>query len=326
MITPINNISGYIAQENARIIFYRISEESGELLTSLIYQETNSSVDALLYLPSQRLLLVAISGAYSRLISISKDRSIETIADDVASKIGRNAIKTDVSETNIYLNSKGTNIRVFTNLKNGVPSGEVPINMANGVIDFVPYEQNKVVVVSKDNRLRVVKFASFGYNEVVAEVKNIPANGTDRLNNISICKHQKYLVVSTTKSQSSLFTGILIMIIRKDSRLTVEEGGYKIDIFKKYELSSTSPITEMFISSICGYLKESNSAVLTAVEINDSTSTKVYFHSFNDDNLKKEFGTSNFEGGEISDYRDTQNCCGMLLNREGNLYSIIIDN
>ena len=263
-------------------------------------------------------LLVYLNGPKSRLILIGPDLNVKTV---LPSFVGSPKLNRTIQLTSdcspIILSNKGTSIKLLYNLDEDGHCRDIPMNFPFQVACHVSYEANKIIVLTKENKVKVVKYTSFGFNETIAENQPIIFNKTEKIEGMEICPSQKYLFLSTVK-ENHFYDSLIILVIRKDSKLS-KEGGYKIDIFKKFQFNFSMKHISKVNFKVCGNWK--GGPILAVSEF--AGISRVYFHEFNSETLKKFTNEQIFERTTVNYIEsDIKNGILYLLSQEGNLLRI----
>ena len=225
--------------------------------------------------------------------------------------------------SHIILSHKGASLKLLCNLNEDGHCRDIPMNFSYQIVSHVAYESNKVIVLTKENKVKIIKFTSFGFSETIAENSPLIQNNIDKVDKVEkiegmeICSSQQYLFLSTVK-ENHFFDSLIILVIRKDSKIA-KEGGYKIDIFKKFQLNFSMNHISKVCFKVCGYWE--SGPILAVSEF--AGISRVYFHEFNSENLKKFKNEQIFERTTINSMCSDVNS-GMLyvLSQEGNVFRI----
>ena len=146
-----------------------------------------------------------------------------------------NTIFVGKNDSHLVLLQGNELIRVFTDiedfsgfgLKGKQYSSEIPINMKQRVTSVLSYDEDKLLVLTNSNKLKLVKFSTFGHSEVISENSGLADTRTDHLEGLSMCPRGVFIVIIDKKLNSG-FDSILVLKCKKEKNLI--RKGYKIKL------------------------------------------------------------------------------------------------
>jgi hypothetical protein len=176
----------------------------------------------------------------------------------------------------LFLNQKGETIRIFTGI-DYPPAGklfskEIPFKPLTKFTEVIGFGEDMLIYLTMNHRVKIAKYTSFGFCEVISEESNLSDDPSDVLSSLTLCPQEKYLIL-LCKSQGNKQNKLVVLQIQRI--LTEKQGGYKIKFFKMFNtlLNLVQPTSVLF--NIPFYYQ--NQAVLCIAEM-DSTSSRVYFY------------------------------------------------
>jgi len=185
----------------------------------------------------------------------------------------------------------------LVNFDNSGYSALIPICLKKRkVIDFQPYETDKLIILTKDNLLQIFKFQTFGHYEKIAQYNSFPKEL--KLTNLSMCPNQKYLIVVNFKEKSQLkkYEKVITLKIEKNKKLITGQKGYKIEMKKLFEAQFNFKASDKIWVDIPFYWQEKPILAVYEREMKEpwegvkmgsaakkkKTRGRFYFYSFSD--------------------------------------------
>ena len=169
-------------------------------------------------------------------------------------------IKISKNCDHVFLNHRNDSIKILVDFDRSGYSSIVPILMKKRkIVDFEPFETDKLVTLTLDNIINVFRFQTFGHYEKIAQFANFPKSW--KLSDLQFCPKQKFLTLVKFQEDSKkkkIFQKILILAItkKKDGNdLKKKCGGYKIGFRKVYEIPFNFNATEFVWTGIPFYWK-----------------------------------------------------------------------
>lgn len=198
-----------------------------------------------------------------------------------------NTISYSQSQEHLYLNNKNENLKILTNInldytegktskKFKEYSGEIPIFIKSKITQIQGYGSDKVLVLTKRNKLKIVKFTTFGFYEVIAEHGSITQNSQDELDSLTLCPRRNYIIL-LAKNHQLKYDKIIVLKLNKVEKMG--KPGHKIKILSIFQtrINFSDPISVHI--SIPFYLEGKPFLSIAEVGQNDS---KLYFYIFDD--------------------------------------------
>jgi hypothetical protein len=124
----------------------------------------------------------------------------------------------------IYLNQKSEGLKILTNFDNTGYSALIPICLKKRkIVDFQPFETDKVIVLTKDNLLQIFKFQTFGHSEKIAQYNSFPKQLN--LCSLKVCPQQRYIAVCNFSESGALrkFEKVVTLKIEKIKKMHLEK-------------------------------------------------------------------------------------------------------
>lgn len=211
-------------------------------------------------------------------------------------------IKLSPFSDHIYLNYKSETVKILTNYDRSGYSAMIPVFMKKRkIVDFQPYQTNKLITLTKDNIIQIFKFQTFGHYEKISEHSNFEKNLN--FGNLGICSKHKYLILAQYDEDDDgkrNYEKIIFMSIEKNKLVGQQKKGYKLEIIKLYETSFNFKKSDMTILTLPFYWNEKpvlgvfereendtdevknllNPFIEKKVEVKKSPRNRLYFYSF----------------------------------------------
>lgn len=112
-------------------------------------------------------------------------------------------IKLSPFSDHIYLNYKSETIKILTNYDRSGYSALIPVCLKKRkIIDFVPFQANKIITLTQDNIIQIFKFQTFGHFEKISEYTNFEKNLN--FENLTLCPKHKYLILAQYSEKTIL--------------------------------------------------------------------------------------------------------------------------
>lgn len=160
---------GFISQDRAKIFRFDI-DEYNNFKVSEILDDKESKILDMKFIKSIDSLLVYLSGPKSRLILIGPNLKPKIVLSNfVGSPKYNRTIQISNDSSHILLSHKGSSLKLLYNLDEDGHCRDIPMNFSYHILSHVAYESNKVIVLTKESKIKIVKFTSFGFNETIAE-------------------------------------------------------------------------------------------------------------------------------------------------------------
>jgi len=229
---------------------------------------------------SESLIIYTKSTNSSQIKLITPENEIKLLLENFSGhrKSGR-TIKLIQEESSAILSLNCVSLRILTGIKGDGFHKDIPLNCASPVYSHAALDDNKIVTLSGDRKIRIIKFTNFGFHENIAESAALSLGEDEQPDEISLCDKSEFIILSTKKEDKS-YESLVIMIIRKQG---TNSGNHQYEIFKKYQIKlSMNHISQLFFQ-VSGYWE--NGPILSVVEF--AGISKMYSHEFNTESLKK---------------------------------------
>lgn len=201
-----------------------------------------------------------------------------------------NTLSYSISEEHLYLNNRNENLKILTNInldyqnpestskKIKEYSGEIPISVKDKIIQIQGYGKDKVIILTQNNRIKIIKFTTFGFHEVISEIKSITENLDDKLDSLTLCPKRNFIVLLARNNQSK-YNKIIVLQLKKVEKIE-KEGGFKYKILSLFQtrINFLNPISVHI--TIPFYYNEM--PLLSIAEVGNNNS-KIYFYVFDGD-------------------------------------------
>ena len=174
------------------------------------------------------------------------------------------SIKSTPKSDHIFLNYRNDSIKILIDFDHSGYTSMIPIVMKKRkVVDFEPYESDKLITLTKDNILEVFRFQTFGHHEKIAQYAQFPKEHC--LCEMQLCPREKFMTLvqmsaggnSLSLVSHKIFKSVIIMALGKKSESKQKKStkSYKISFSKVYEIPFNFDCTEYVFTSIPFYWK-----------------------------------------------------------------------
>lgn len=198
-----------------------------------------------------------------------------------------NTISCSQNQEHLYLNNKNENLKILTNInldysdskpkKMQEYSAEIPIFVKNKITQIKGYGSDKVILLTKDNKIKIIKFTTFGFSEVITEHSSVTENSEDKLDSLALCPKRNYIILL---AKNPLLNYHKIVVLRLKKVENLGKGGYKIKILSLFRTSINLSNPVSVHISIPFYFE--GKPVLSIAEAGQSNS-RLYFYLFDDE-------------------------------------------
>lgn len=253
----------------------------------------------------------------------------------LGNSIPKRTLKSNRSEQHIFTSYKTSELRVLTNITEEGFSTNIPVSLPKAIINHVAFESNKVIALTTDNKLTILKFTTFGFCEKIAQ--NAPVlssnyaskneGGRDsagpglieKLDEIAISPNQDMVFVSTIKEivgQKKYCGSLLVLMVTKEAKMG-NQSAYKFDIFKKFSFDFSSNLVTKALFCVTGTWK--NGPLLAISEVSDIT--RIYTNQVSPDTVRKRDVEEQFEKLDVvSISPDIDSTSLFVLSAKGEVY------